>query len=68
MRDRREIDVKKNSGGGELNRARSSMVTLYGEPLEMAVKRGVAPLSRLPKIAIKFQKWITCDYIGGNTA
>ena len=58
----------KNSGGGELKKLRSSMGTLYEEPLGMAVKRDVAQLSHLPKIAIKFQKWKSCDYIKGITA
>ena len=43
------------------------MVILYGEPLEMAVKREVAPLSHIPKIAIKFQKWNKCNYIREST-
>ena len=44
------------------------MVALYEVPLGMSVKKEVASLSHLPKIAIKYQKWKRCDYIRGTTA
>ena len=37
LRDRSSMRVKKNSGGGELKKLRSSMGTLYGEPLGLSL-------------------------------
>ena len=42
------------------------MGTLYGESLEMSLKRKAAQLSHLPKVAINYQKQKTCDYMGKN--
>ena len=50
------MNAKKNSGGGEFERSRSSMgtVLLKGEPLGMSLERKVAQLSHYPKIAINY--------------